>query len=1509
MDNQDIYLSNYSELLNSTISLLETAQRDVTLKDEYRNLILILGDKANDFSLIQSITGDYTNATATEVGRSFDEFLYEPRQFGDFIFKYQKRCPESIAEAKPNVLYYGCSCFSGIRSTSVDIVNTFITNKVLSHVDRIKIVFTVNYASLEKGADKGVFMKFLRYVSDFVKDIEKYRNSLAIIAIGVGEENLKKGEDSQLIGDIQFENDIADFLLGMRQHINDKQKDPDISSQDKTFYENASQFINAVLEKDGENYTKIGIFRKSDELKSRSNPAVHKEWKNNIEKMLNDELNFTEKLDRDFRCSISENSEQNVNNLEEELNNAVWIGVRRISATVHEHYKNQIQKLLRKLENFASGKTIVQADPVEAVSLSFKFKNDYYTITSFVGALQNSLKVKELVKKIKDFVSTLDISVPDIEIQNISRYRKYIDIIETVSGKEFGTKPWGDLFKSLEEYIFESRKIIENAIDTAVEKVKYCIKLNLASIANRMQKKYSEEWKAKFTTKTLEIQKLHDAFLKQYEDIVKLTEDVKRLSTVDSLVKKLQVNSNIPGIVASRRYITNISNEGRCFMFLHFLSEKSLDNGSSTWWKGFQEVSDIVHDSKKWYGFLSDLNIKFSEYNTQIERKKYIDFLKHQTESDVFQETNITPINFEIFLRKMRNLNVMEYDNIMNVSLTESRLKELNQLINFKLKHDITIQCSDTHMFVKGDFVSLQEVRSRLLNHNDKKCKEFKYYGPPRKFVNIFALNTLFIDRDIELQASKMQLIYISPRWEIIGKRVINLNGYDSSKHISTRARDSYKPGSDGDHGNPGKPGGSGGIFFGIGAAFVNGDNLTITANGGDGGPGQNGGNGSEGISGVYVNLPIEERNSIHCCYPKTTEDLESSEMEKRIAGPSEGATFYDLFLSMEALERRGRMSKIYQETKNGFGCEGNSTEVEKKIFSLSNFSTSVYSREIYNLYGKPGKKGGNGGNGGKGGIGGNPGIVRIVSMENSSGMNTSAIKGKDGAKGEGGKGGNGGKDGDNASAICSIEKKRSCDWCLTVSWVLNQRVVNDRRGLSGRNGKNGVNDTNIENPEPEIFIEEPAKIINKYKIYLRENLTNDLKMFYLKKFYEQMNNNYAVRSVYDLEGLVSEFIDLEDHYDLLKKQVDFYPFYKNLLERLVEIYECTENCDVSRENKIVLSYFYSAVLSKINSLKENNESDLIIDIEKYFDTIKTEIYLLQDIQNKNSKAKAVDEMKKEFKKRIDEKIQEAKYFIENTVDPEINRINSEIDNKIDLLIIETISLQKQTQIEKNKLKKKKEDLKKALKLKKVFDFFKVLGRVISFLGPYGMAIGAAIELGTSVGESFALGNKVKPVYLSNTAAKLNAVENNIKMMRIRKTDYLNNVLTEISEKTFKYPGELGGISSKVTDMKKRLNDIRTGKVQYKEVRKLEIELKDTLKTKEIELKSQVKKTSRDITKMIKKFGQALEVGSMFVDIYNRNKEEDEKIAAINEAIQQKENELIMLREYEKRSQRSSGIF
>lgn len=114
--------------------------------------------------------------------------------------------------------------------------------------------------------------------------------------------------------------------------------------------------------------------------------------------------------------------------------------------------------------------------------------------------------------------------------------------------------------------------------------------------------------------------------------------------------------------------------------------------------------------------------------------------------------------------------------------------------------------------------------------------------------VMINALDTFFIDDDLNKTGNSVLLSIIAPKWEVIDKRKIILDG-PSAQQVKW----DYAPSGIGKFkdGKPGKPGGSAGSFLGIGSEIINGTNLEIHVNGGIGCPGQYGGNGKK--KSIYI--------------------------------------------------------------------------------------------------------------------------------------------------------------------------------------------------------------------------------------------------------------------------------------------------------------------------------------------------------------------------------------------------------------------------------------------------------------------------------------------------------------------------------------------------------------------------------------------------------------------------------------------------------------------------------
>lgn len=117
-----------------------------------------------------------------------------------------------------------------------------------------------------------------------------------------------------------------------------------------------------------------------------------------------------------------------------------------------------------------------------------------------------------------------------------------------------------------------------------------------------------------------------------------------------------------------------------------------------------------------------------------------------------------------------------------------------------------------------------------------------------------------------------------------------------------------------------------------------------------------------------------------------------------------------------------------------------------------------------------------------------------------------------------------------------------------------------------------------------------------------------------LVDFYNLLDEAEEVFSVYETFNLIDELNTLEKQFHKLGSYS--LQFYQSVSNRIYK-YSANATDDSTRK---VLSYLYTATLSKINYLNLNWVSNLIIDMEKYLGSVKQDISALKDMEKQQSK-------------------------------------------------------------------------------------------------------------------------------------------------------------------------------------------------------------------------------------------------------------------------------------------------
>ncbi|MCX4084124.1 hypothetical protein N7281_04580 [Rickettsia hoogstraalii] len=167
--------------IESTFDLLRSGEQEIKLSSEYKDVVLVLGNTgAGKTTFTQWIAGDNNKLIAKEVAEGTGEFLIEDNnRISNSTIKSKTIFPELVIDTKINTAYYDCPGFSDTRSTNNDIATTYFIKKIVDYTDSVKMIFVVSYPSVRKGVDRQDFMKLVRHITDLVKDIDKFQNSIA----------------------------------------------------------------------------------------------------------------------------------------------------------------------------------------------------------------------------------------------------------------------------------------------------------------------------------------------------------------------------------------------------------------------------------------------------------------------------------------------------------------------------------------------------------------------------------------------------------------------------------------------------------------------------------------------------------------------------------------------------------------------------------------------------------------------------------------------------------------------------------------------------------------------------------------------------------------------------------------------------------------------------------------------------------------------------------------------------------------------------------------------------------------------------------------------------------------------------------------------------------------------------------------------------------------------------------------------------------------------------------
>lgn len=435
-ESKSVDSSKNDSLSNDSVTNILNFMRENSSKIQFsqqKDIVLMLGNTgAGKSTLTSFLTG--AELESIETLKDSGEFVLVDKN--DLISRKSTTIsktvvPNLMIDKESGITFYDCPGFSDSRGIVNDISVSYLIKKLINSAEAVKLVFAVSFSSVRNGGDRRNFLELLNHVTTFVKDIENYRDGIALIVTKVDNRYVNKNKTLRLVDDDKIIETIALFLKQVKIDLENKCRD-NFSAEERELNNEKIKFIDILLQTDKQNkYTRIGIFRLADQAGTVTNMPLLQNERNAILSMIDHNLQYVVKKNDDFGYAISDETKHQIHDLLRDMQKRLTHDVYIIGDEIKQFYLQQEKhtsniKMLKqnayrefsqlkttKLKSFASQLNDVLYD------LGIKISNetlnrlrrdieavDFLKITSNIS-LDDSFHISNGLAHILDFLETV----------------------------------------------------------------------------------------------------------------------------------------------------------------------------------------------------------------------------------------------------------------------------------------------------------------------------------------------------------------------------------------------------------------------------------------------------------------------------------------------------------------------------------------------------------------------------------------------------------------------------------------------------------------------------------------------------------------------------------------------------------------------------------------------------------------------------------------------------------------------------------------------------------------------------------------------------------------------------------------------------------------------------------------------------------------------------------------------------------------------------------------------
>lgn len=430
-------------IIRDTIKYLNEGEKTIKLPTNNQNAILIVGNTgAGKSTLAHYIAGNLTELKSIpSSGDSLEtDFLIEDSHdkisSGASTTVSKTIFPELIID-EDKYVWYDCPGFSDTRNSSIEIAIAYFIKNVVDNVQNLKIVFAVNHASVTKGYDRIDFDRMIKHGAQFIKNVDRYNLSLALVVNKVDALRIH-GRQVVQIPEYRIVNSVARFLTNYLRGL------------ERTEGTELEQKIVKALLRKSENgtYTQIGVSWRPNEPGTLDTMDLMVKGRKSLRDMVTKRMDYSKASDDDFGFALSEKAEIDVVQLSSTLTKNITEALKNIGDEIKSFYDRQ----QLTLKSFADRKKLLERADSKFAAVATKV---------------NASTLSELLNNLINLTHELQINISDQTFATIANQQKYLCFLQKISSNAMKLSPveWFASFDHCLDYIRNERNWNDFLID------------------------------------------------------------------------------------------------------------------------------------------------------------------------------------------------------------------------------------------------------------------------------------------------------------------------------------------------------------------------------------------------------------------------------------------------------------------------------------------------------------------------------------------------------------------------------------------------------------------------------------------------------------------------------------------------------------------------------------------------------------------------------------------------------------------------------------------------------------------------------------------------------------------------------------------------------------------------------------------------------------------------------------------------------------------------------------